>query len=382
VSPLQDSQCRHLAVGAARFGFFRAVTGFPGTVFLVRRLVLPLSGLLFAVLGFVLLRSTDQVTDSGAATAPAMRACVLTQGESLRQNPVTVECLTGVMVDAVEAGTYADLLGLRAELEGSSAGYSCHAAGHAAGLELVERFGMDGTIDRLFDGPVEETEYTCTAALVHGLVGGMTDGEPPFDLEFVASQCRRLEAEANFNYSNECAHFFGHAVWRSVGELTPAIADLCSLLGSSDTRSRQRTCISGAIMQKFDLQTKHYDPSNAEAQQKQPPPLSELFGLCDVFAGEEFDVTEGCMGAAGWLAAVSTNDKLEYESSGPEWDAAALPVYLEAIAVCDGNAECHRNFINHLRANAYRGPVAREVCVRAGVEMGTCEQVIERYQQG
>lgn len=354
----------------------------PGTVFFVRRLLLALSGLLLVIVSFSLFRGSVTPGRVDASTATSLRACLLTQGESLRQNPETVECLTVVLVDAVDAGTYAEVLGLRAELEGSTAGTSCHAAGHAAGIELVGRFGMDGTIDRLFDSPGEETEYTCTAALVHGLVGGMTSGEPPFDLEFTAAQCRRLEIEANFNYSNECAHFYGHAVWRSVGELSPAIADLCSMLGSSDTRSRQRTCISGAIMQKFDLQTKHYDPGNAEAQQKLPPALSEIDGLCEVFAGEEFDVTEGCMGAVGWLAAISTNDKLEYTDSGPEWDAAALPVYLEAISVCDENAECHRNFINHLRANAYRGPVARELCVRARVEMGTCEQVIERYQQG
>lgn len=345
----------------------------------VRRLlyVLPLLGLLVFTGVWVASRSGEV----SASPAPVIRACIATQGTDVKQNPKTVGCLTRALVDAVRAGRYAEVLALRPELEGTTANASCHAAGHAAGIELVGMYGMKGTIDRLFTGPEEHVEYTCTAALIHGLVAGSTVGAPPFDLESVAEQCIRLE-ETNFSYSNECAHFFGHAVWRSVGELSPELAEVCSLLKGRATTNPVRTCIGGAIMQKFDLQTKHYDPTNTSAQRKLPPKLSELTGLCDVFAGEDVETKEGCMGAVGWLAAVSTNDKLDYDKSGPEWDAKALPVYLEAVAVCDGDAECHRNFINHLRVNAYSGPVAREVCVQAKIEMDTCERTIERYVEG
>jgi hypothetical protein len=345
----------------------------------VRRLLyaLPFLGLLLVAGLWVVSRSGEV----SASPAPVIRACIATQGPDVKQNPETVDCLARALVDAVRTGQYAEVLALRPELEGTTANASCHAAGHAAGIELVGMYGMEGTIDRLFTGPEESVEYTCTAALVHGLVAGSTSGEPPFDFEGVAGQCLRLE-ETNFSYANECAHFFGHAVWRSVGALSADIAEVCSFLDSNDEPNPKRTCIGGAIMQKFDLQTKHYDPTNTEAQNKLPPKLSELTGLCDVFDGQDVETTEGCMGAVGWLAAVSTNDKLDYDKSGPEWDAKALPVYLEAVAVCDGDAECHRNFINHLRVNAYSGPVARELCVQAKIEMATCERTIDRYVEG
>jgi hypothetical protein len=343
----------------------------------VRRslLLIPVLGVLAIAAVAFSLRPTST---AAASPTTAIRACVAAHGNDTKQRPETVDCLTGALVEAVRSGRYAEVLALRLELEGTAANSSCHAAGHAAGKVLVEEFGALVTLERMFAGPEEKPEYTCTAALVHGLVAGSASGTNPLSVEKIAEQCVWLGG-INQRYQSECAHFFGHVVWDEVGELGDGLAERCKLVGVAKGWNPQRTCISGAIMQKFDLQAKHYDPENTEGRTKRPPTREELQSLCNVFASSDQETREGCFGALGWLAAVSTNDVLSYDSTEPGWDDKAMVVYLEAVTLCDGNEECHRNFVNHLRVNTFASGLAEKFCVQARVDMTTCRGIIDRY---
>ena len=374
----EDTVVADGSAASRRRELLRALSGPRRTLQVVRRLLLlPAVGVLVLVGVVAFARSSSEVS---ASPTTAIRACIVAHGSATRQKPETVDCLTRALSDAIRTRQYAEVLTLRAELDGTAVNSSCHAAGHAAGQVLVEEFGAASMIDHMFPDPAPSSDPvgTCTAALIHGLVAGSVDGARPLPISKIAEQCVRLGA-INHGYQHECAHFFGHVVWKEVGRLDGELAELCQMVGVGQSANPQRTCISGAVMQKFDLQTKHYDPENLEGQKRQPPTRDELRTLCDAFADSDFETREGCFGALGWLAAVSTSDELNHDESAPGWEDKAMSVYLDTIPLCAGSAECHMNFVNHLNPVTFASGFAKRFCTAAEVDMNVCERIITRY---
>lgn len=314
-------------------------------------------------------------------TARKLDACEELQPESDNQQENVVECLTRVLVAAVENGTYDEILARTEHLRQGRLQSSCHAAGHRAGNILYEEYGIDEALARTFpENPGRTTtpvDYICTSALVHGLVGGGdAGGDAPVD---IAASCLSLD-RVDYRYTHECAHFYGHGVWRRVGELGPKLAQECNLLAGSTTGLAPEICVTGAVMQIFDLQTKHYDPSNETAKRRETPSREVLETLCDGVADDR-SYTDGCRGAVGWLAAMRAQDVLdEHDENADEYYDLAVRTYADELGICrEGNGlheQCVQNFITHFRPQAYHNGIARDVCAIVGVETSRCEKVI------
>jgi len=312
-------------------------------------------------------------------TTERVLLCESLQPETDDQQENVVACLAQTLVAAAEGGTYHEILALTEHLRKGRLQSSCHAAGHRAGIELQREYGIDAALARLFP-PGEDgapVDYICTSAVVHGLVGGgETDGSDPAD---VAASCMSLD-RVDYRYTHECAHFYGHGVWRRTGELGPGLVRECSLLAGGTTGLAPEICVTGAVMQKYDLQTKHYDPFNEEAKARKTPTREELESLCDNVTGNEA-FSDGCNGAVGWLAAMRAQDRLdEHDERSPGYRDLAIEVYTDELGICRDGAtlqeQCSQNFITHFRPQAYHDGIAREVCERAAVDMERCEKVI------
>ena len=314
------------------------------------------------------------------STTERLADCEALQPESDDQQENVVACLAQVLVAATENGTYHEILARTEHLRRGRLQASCHAAGHRAGIELERAYGMDGALLRIFprdnDGPVP-VDYICTSALVHGLVGGAETGRT--DPSDVAASCLSLD-RVDYRYTHECAHFYGHGVWRRVGTIGPDIAEECSRLEGGTTGLAPEICITGAVMQKYDLQTKHYDPFNEEAKKRQNPSKDELERLCDAIT-DGGPLTDGCRGAVGWLAAMRAQDRLdELDENSRAYRDIAVSVYADELGICrDGESvheQCSQNFITHFRPRAYHDGIAKDVCAIVGVDMTRCEKVI------
>lgn len=315
------------------------------------------------------------------STTERLEACEELQPESDNQEETVVACLTQVLVDAAENGTYTEILAKTEHLRQGRLQASCHAAGHRAGIALYEEYGIDAALAKVFPDDTEQrttpVDYICTSALVHGLVGGgEVDGSDP---KAVAASCLSLD-RVEYRYTHECAHFYGHGVWRRIGALGPELADACALLDGGSTGLAPEICVTGAVMQKYDLQTKHYDPFNEEAKRRETPSRAELETLCDTVTGNTA-YTNGCRGAVGWLAAMRAQDTLdEYDENDDAYYEIAVGAYTEELGICrvDGGLQeqCVQNFITHFRPQAYHNGIAEDVCRNVGVDMTRCEKVI------
>lgn len=315
------------------------------------------------------------------STSERLAACEELQPESDNQQENVVACLTQVLVDAAENGTYNEILAKTEHLRQGRLQASCHAAGHRAGIELYQEYGIDTALAKIFPANGEESavpvDYICTSALVHGLVGGgEVDGSDP---KAIAASCLSLD-RVEYRYTHECAHFYGHGVWRRIGTLGPELADECALLDGGSTGLAPEICVTGAVMQKYDLQTKHYDPFNEEAKRRETPSRDELETLCDTVTGNT-SYTNGCHGAVGWLAAMRAQDTLdEHDESSDAYYGLAVSAYTDELGICRTDTglqeQCVQNFITHFRPQAYHNGIAREVCETVGVDMTRCEKVI------
>jgi len=315
------------------------------------------------------------------STTERLDACEALQPESDNQEESVVACLTQVLVTAAENGTYTEILAKTEHLRQGRLQASCHAAGHRAGIALYEEYGIDTALAKVFPaGAAEGTtpvDYICTSALVHGLVGGgEVDGSDP---KAIAASCLSLD-RVEYRYTHECAHFYGHGVWRRIGKLGPELAEACALLDGGTTGLAPEICVTGAVMQKYDLQTKHYDPFNEEAKRRETPSRTELETLCDTVT-ENQAYTNGCHGAVGWLSAMRAQDTLdEYDENDASYYELAVATYTEELGICRTDTglqeQCVQNFITHFRPQAYHNGIAEDVCELVGVDMTRCEKVI------
>jgi hypothetical protein len=301
-----------------------------------------------------------------ASTQERITSCPLLQGSQVRQNEEAVTCLQSALTDAVLGGTFSQVGALATVLAQSNAHSACHAAGHRAGVELDRVQPMDKSLALMFGAGETTPEPVCVAAVVHGLVQGHVTGEPPYELEYLASQCTALEGVST-EYANECAHYFGHAVWKTVRSLTPAIGVECARLADAAASFGENACVGGAIMQMFQLQDKNYDPSIPGALERQPPQYDEIVKLCDVFNDGPESTLEGCWGGAGWLLAMRAEQNLvEDPRSGAAGHDQAVREYVRAMGLC-ARGSCLENLVTHFRIEDYASGVVEQVCSTPGV---------------
>lgn len=345
----------------------------PRTATPFRRRLGAVIALALVVVGLPVLYLLMRGETAGRSVAERIEACRQLQGDTDEQQEPVVVCLADALSDAVEDGTYPEVLGMAQELTTSRMNASCHAAGHRVGGRLYETYGAARALEMMFGASNRPIEYTCTTAVVHGIVGGSEAGGE--DLATVAGYCLSLDA-VDFRYTHECAHFYGHGVWREVGTISAKLTDTCDNLDGSKTGMAVEICVSGAIMQRYDLQTKHYDPFNEEAQDKSPPSRDELLGLCDALASSE-QTYSGCMGAVGWLSAMRAQAQLDVaRDDDPSYIEESVAIYAAELATCKGQKSCEGNFITHFRPAAYRNGIATKVCAIGRVEQQRCDDVI------
>ena len=290
-----------------------------------------------------------------------MRLCTALQGDRLQQYEPAVQCYMDVLRTASTSGVFGEVLALAEELGTSNAYAACHSAGHRLGVEFVtDGRRMHEVLDDLFGGRESPSEEVCTMAIVHGLVQGHIRGEPPFEIEYLAEQCLLLES-VNPRYANECAHYFGHAAWKSVKEINLELASLCELLAPGVVSYAENSCLGGAVMDKYRRQDSNYDPS-LEGAIRNPPSYEEIESLCDPFETARAESRDACWGGAGWLLAnradALISDAWVDDEAGR---ARAVDVYVDAINRCKGPS-CLENFLTHFRVADLHNGVAVEVC--------------------
>ena len=336
----------------------------------MRRVLLPvlLLGMVSAGVGvFAWSRGSTPPASSAAESAAAgdiaaaMRVCTALQGEQLQQYEPAVQCYMDVLRTAASSGGFEKVIALAEELGTSNAYAACHSAGHRLGVEFVtEGRRMHEVLADLFEGRPGPSEEVCTMAIVHGLVQGHIQGDPPFELEYLAEQCLSLEA-VNPRYANECAHYFGHAAWKSVKEIDLELAAICELLAAGVQSYAENSCLGGAVMDKYRRQDSNYDPS-IEGAIRNPPSYEEIESLCDPFESARAESRDACWGGAGWLLA-NRADALISDSwvDDEAGRARAVDVYIDAINRCEGPS-CLENFLTHFRVADLHNGVAVEVC--------------------
>lgn len=366
---------------------------------MVRRLLVPLLvlGVLFSGLGVLLsLRDGSTGLSEDAAelaesavlagdVAKAMRVCTALQGDQLQQYEPAVQCYMDVLRSASTSGVFAEVLALAEELGTSNAYAACHSAGHRLGVEFVSSGRrMHEVLGDLFGGRESPSEEVCTMAIVHGLVQGHIQGEPPFELEYLAEQCLALEA-VNPRYANECAHYFGHAAWKSVKTIDLELASICELLAPGVASYAENSCLGGAVMDKYRRQDSNYDPS-LEGAIRNPPSYEEIESLCTPFEAARAESRDACWGGAGWLLAnradALISDAWVDDEAGR---SRAVDVYVDAINRCVGPS-CLENFLTHFRVADLHNGVAVEVCRSERLDpaldlthlRGVCEDQLRR----
>jgi hypothetical protein len=336
----------------------------------MRRVLLPLLllGMVSAGIGvFAWSRGSTPAASSAAESAAAgdvavaMRVCTALQGEQLQQYEPAVQCYMDVLRTAASSGGFEKVLALAEELGTSNAYAACHSAGHRLGVEFVtEGRRMHEVLADLFEGRPGPSEEVCTMAIVHGLVQGHIQGDPPFELEYLAEQCLSLEA-VNPRYANECAHYFGHAAWKSVKEINLELAAICELLAEGVESYAENSCLGGAVMDKYRRQDSNYDPS-IEGAIRNPPSYEEIESLCDPFESARAESRDACWGGTGWLLAnradALISDSWVDDAAGR---ARAVDVYIDAINRCEGPS-CLENFLTHFRVADLHNGVAVAVC--------------------
>lgn len=365
----------------------------------MRRALVPILalGVLLSGLGFYVAsrgESADLSEDAAALAesavrsgdvAKGMRVCTALQGDQLQQYEPAVQCYMDVLRTASASGVYVDVLALAEELGTSNAYAACHSAGHRLGVEFVSSGRrMHEVLGDLFNGRPSPSEEVCTMAIVHGLVQGHIQGDPPFELEYLAGQCLALES-VNPRYANECAHYFGHAAWKSVKAIDLELASICELLADGVASYAENSCLGGAVMDKYRRQDSNYDPS-VEGAIRNPPSYGEIESLCDPFEDAREESRDACWGGAGWLLA-NRADALISDSwvDDEAGRARAVDVYVDAINRCRGPS-CLENFLTHFRVADLHNGVAVEVCRSERLDpalglthlRGVCEDQLRR----
>jgi hypothetical protein len=308
-----------------------------------------------------------------------IETCIALQGDKQRRVEEAHDCMVGTMERALVSGLYPEFLQAVVGFRETNLYATCHAAGHAVGDKYGIDPGMEKTLDLMFKGQPAEVDYLCTTAVVHGLVRGAKEsGETMAD---IANHCLSLDA-VDINYTNECAHFYGHEVWWNIQEFGPREEQECLLLKEGASGRVPELCAAGVTMEKYDLQTKLYEPWNQEAVGHPIPSFEETSVLCDAFDPAEY-FWKGCMGAVGWFAALRAQQVFteEEEADPANFDRGAA-IYAKEMAVCRQESHCLLYLLTHMRPTSYRNGFLLESCRVAEVDMDFCKRIVDRRNSG
>lgn len=312
--------------------------------------------------------STDASPSTAATAAPgevsaAIKRCTQMSTGSDAINQPAIDCFKSALRLAISSDHYDEVLAQADDLNHSEAYGTCHNAAHQIGVALIEEGNtMQDVLQTMFKGKEAPPEDVCTLAIVHGLVQGNVQNDPPYDMDYLAAQCLSL-MKVNPRYANECSHYYGHATWKTVGSISADLADLCAKLEPGDSADTENACMAGAVMTKYGLQ-EGYGDETVSKQLDQPPAYTDAIHLCDPLAAGRVKSYEACWGGIGWLLALRANHTLEplrgtdldshHEESVAEW--------VTAMNYCKG-IPCMSNFMTHFAFDDYHNGVVRDVCL-------------------
>lgn len=298
--------------------------------------------------------------------------CAQIQGDSIDINEAAVTCSMNAMRTALLNGTYTLIYKVVPLMEKTNLRIACHQASHRLGIELLESLTPDEVVRMMFDGKEQPRDAVCTHSLVHGLVQGMTTEKASYDLRAVAEQCVNL-TRINEYYTDECAHYYGHAVWKQVKDFSPEVGTYCAyLLVGKDARG-VTACMGGVIMQKYDLQV--YNPmTSSSSRTNSPPTYEEIDKICTPYRQGDIMFLNGCMSGIGWLAPTTALSNINSASLDEQ-----VKEYKKALATCHENIECERTFLYHFRVDAYPSGVVSRVCAETKMTITTCDDVVKQF---
>lgn len=334
------------------------------------KLYFALSALLVAslVFAFTSRSSQNQLTDIRSR----IMECSDIQSNELEINEAAVRCAMDTMRASLTAGTYTQIYDVVPQMQKTNLRIACHQAAHRLGVELLKSGSGTEMVRQMFEGRPQPVDDICTHSLVHGLIQGMTTERSEYDLQEVADQCMSLE-KINPYYTDECAHYYGHAVWKKVDKLDDQLGDYCKYLYVTGDKRHVIACMGGVIMQKYDLQI--YTPmATTGTRMLTPPTYEEIMTICDAFKNSEKLYQDGCMSGIGWLAPTTALSRLD----GLDLDGQ-VKEYKKALATCVANEECERTFLFHFRTDAYGSGVVTRVCNETKMTLTTCAQVVDKF---
>lgn len=278
----------------------------------------------------------------------------------------TFECMYDLL-------SYVALSGRSGELVSDSAPYArpemwatCHAVGHSLGPALLES-GMspdEAIVAALGAQPHERADVFCAAAVVHGVVDGVSVGAGSEDLERIASYCAYAH-RAHPYYGSECAHYFGHTVWDVTSSAGVEAAEACALLEPFEVRGGLESCMGGAVMARFGLQEAAY---GAEVVGVSLPDVGEVLSLCGPLEDYGFRAFDGCWGGAGWLLSkhlIATMNEIdpkgEFAAFPQSLVGEALEAHSSLLEVC-GTPNCVATLLQHMRPQEWTNGLGHAVC--------------------
>ena len=310
----------------------------------------------------------NELTDISAR----IMKCSDIQGEAIEINEAAVVCAMDTMRASLKAGTYTQIYDIVPLMQKTNLRIACHQAAHRLGVELLESISSDEIVEQMFEAKPQPVDDICTHSLVHGLIQGMTTEQDAYDLQEVADQCLYFE-KINPYYTDECAHYYGHAVWKKVNKFNDELGDYCKYLYTTGDKRHVIACMGGVIMQKYDLQI--YTPMSTVGERiLTPPTYEEIDTICDAYRNSEKLIQDGCMSGIGWLAPTTALSRLD----GLNLDEQVVE-YKKALATCKANEECERTFLFHFRVDAYGSGVVTRVCNETKMTLTTCDQVVAKF---
>jgi len=326
--------------------------------------------------GFFAVSTNMSARQDAADISARIMECADIQGQEVEINEAAVVCAMDTMRASLKAGTYTQIYEVVPQMRQTNLRIACHQAAHRLGVELLKSVKPQEMVDMMFKSEPRPVDDVCTHSLIHGLIQGMTEEENSYELRQIADQCMYLKSVHEYYYIDECAHYYGHAVWKKVKSFNEDIGLYCKYLYEDGDPRHVIACMGGVIMQKYDLQL--YTPmSDNPGVMLTPPSYEEIELICDAYRNSDKLIQDGCMSGIGWLAPTTALSRLH----GLDLDGQVVE-YKRALATCNTNPECERTFILHFRVDAYKSGVAARVCNETKMTLPDCPMVVAKFTGG
>lgn len=276
-------------------------------------------------------------------------------------------CATEVFRSAIHTGRYPTLLANKNIYAKPSLWGTCHAVGHSLGPELVEE-GMAPreVFEAMFREKQSSVDHFCAAALIHGIIDGVSAGMEEEGLDWLAQQCSAANFFHNY-YGTECAHYFGHAVWDVYQAISIEAAEACRMLDVYQVEAGMESCLGGVSMEKFGLQDAAYGPERSESPRRIPE-IPEITIMCVELEEADERVRDGCWGGAGWLLSmILQRDMSRLDPAGEFYDfpddlrEEALTLHLDLLGACR-TQNCMNTLLQHVRPQEWTNGIGEDIC--------------------